>query len=210
MTDTNDIAIPDAQFQAGDVLDGVEGRSQWLVFVDATREVHLVDVIGGKLHLHIVPVGDNFHQLIQCTTIEEEVAGVPRGVEVDVHLVDVGCPASLQVSFLARFQEIFLAVLAAHTHLAFHQDYAGDAFLLGGADVELSAVVVYVTIGGLYDKWSLLGIRCHNEVGFSHEFHLALASYEMVGIDEFCIIIKVYVSAIVQYHPELLVFLGNQ
>ena len=77
MTDTNDIAIPDAQFQAGDVLDGVEGRSQWLVFVDATREVHLVDVIGGKLHLHIVPVGDNFHQLIQCTTIEEEVAGVP-------------------------------------------------------------------------------------------------------------------------------------
>ena len=24
MTDTNDIAIPDAQFQAGDVLDGVE------------------------------------------------------------------------------------------------------------------------------------------------------------------------------------------
>ena len=27
MTDTNDIAIPDAQFQAGDVLDGVEGLS---------------------------------------------------------------------------------------------------------------------------------------------------------------------------------------
>ena len=137
VTDEYHIPFLDAQLQPRDVLDGMEGRSHWLILVDATRKAHFVNVFRCELYLHVVPVGDDFHQLIQRATIEEEVASVPRGVEVDVHLIYIRRSAWLQVCFLARLQEILLAVLATHAHLAFHENDTGDALFPIGADVEL-------------------------------------------------------------------------
>ena len=119
VTDEYHIPFLDAQLQPRDVLDGMEGRSHWLILVDATRKAHFVNVFRCELYLHVVPVGDDFHQLIQRATIEEEVASVPRGVEVDVHLIYIRRSAGCKSAFSPGFRRYSLPCLLLTPTLPF-------------------------------------------------------------------------------------------
>lgn len=123
-----DDAFLGSYLQSCDILYCIESLSHRFVFVNAACESQFFHVFGRELHLHVVPMGDNFHQILQRAAVEQEVARVPRGVKINIHLLDVRCSACFQGCHIAWFQQVFFTVLAAHTNFTFHRNNAGYTF----------------------------------------------------------------------------------
>lgn len=167
-----DDAFLGSYLQSCDILYCIESLSHRFVFVNASCESQFFHVFGRELHLHVVPMGDNFHQILQRAAVEQEVARVPRGVKINIHLLDVWCSACFQGCHIAWFQQVFFTVLAAHTNFTFHQNNAGYTFFLHRVDIKLGTIVVYISVGSLYYKRSFLRVVGHDEIGFSLELYL--------------------------------------